>query len=745
MEQALLRILRTLGSTAHLTQAHARLLAAGLAASPRLLPALVAAAFSAHSPCYAAAALRAAGPTASTVSHNTLVERLAGARPRGRRPAPAPAPADALAAYAAMRAQGVPPNGFTFTFLLRACALLGLPRPCGCVHGQIVRCGFGSDVFVQNALVDVYHRCGGGGGVGAARQVFDEMVDRDVVSWNSIVGVYMSSGDATGAMGFFEAMPERNVVSWNTVVAGFARMGDMVTARAVFDRMPSRNAVSWNLMISGYATSGDVEAARSVFDRMDQKDVVSWTAMVSAYAKIGDLDTTNELFDHMPVKNLVSWNAMITGYNHNSRYDEALRTFQLMMLEGRFRPDEATLVSVVSACAQLGSVEYCNWISSFIGKSNIHLTVALGNALIDMFAKCGDVGRAQSIFYKMETRCIITWTTMISGFAFNRDALLVYNNMCREGVQLDDTVFIAALAACAHGGLLQEGWSIFNEMVERYNIQPRMEHYGCMVDLLGRAELIEYVSKKITELEPFNSSYQVLVSNCSALEGRWDGVIDARTSMRNWGIEKVPGSSSIQVGSEVHEFLAKDTRHKRRKEIFETVDGLMALMRHTEQAHWDLFVASTGAIQCLIGQQLLTWVKGIFLLFYNCIRKIIEVLITRAAVRGLKLISPSNSCQCWEQGQPLDKLVVTTHKSHHHPGVYRNQRSPHKALIRSILAYWDTRNTWNHFHLVHSETCPALSPLLPKAGAGGMKLGGCCLEGPRIRWWLNYPGVHSEI
>lgn len=474
--------------------------------------------------------------------------------------------------------------------------------------------------------MDVYHRCGGGGGggVGAARQVFDEMVDRDVVSWNSIVGVYMSSGDATGAMGFFEAMPERNVVSWNTVVAGFARMGDMVTARAVFDRMPSRNAVSWNLMISGYATSGDVEAARSVFDRMDQKDVVSWTAMVSAYAKIGDLDTANELFDHMPVKNLVSWNAMITGYNHNSRYDEALRTFQLMMLEGRFRPDEATLVSVVSACAQLGSVEYCNWISSFIGKSNIHLTVALGNALIDMFAKCGDVGRAQSIFYKMETRCIITWTTMISGFAFNglcRDALLVYNNMCREGVQLDDTVFIASLAACAHGGLFQEGWSIFNEMVERYNIQPRMEHYGCMVDLLGRAgnlqeailfiesmplepsvviwvtllcscvahgnaELIEYVSKKITELEPFNSSYQVLVSNCSALEGRWDGVIDARTSMRNWGIEKVPGSSSIQVGSEVHEFLAKDTRHKRRKEIYETVDGLMALMRHTEQAHW---------------------------------------------------------------------------------------------------------------------------------------------------------------
>ncbi|KAG2640891.1 hypothetical protein PVAP13_2KG126400, partial [Panicum virgatum] len=392
----------------------------------------------------------------------------------------------------------------------------------------------------------------------------------------------------------------------------------MVSARSVFDRMPIRDAISWNLMISGYATSGDVEAARSLFDDMDQKDVVSWTAMVSAYAKIGDMDSSKVLFDLMPVKNLVSWNAMITASNHNSRYDEALHTFQQMMIEGRFMPDEATLVSVVSACAQLGSAEYCNWVSSYISKSYTHITVALGNALIDMFAKCGDVGRARSIFDRMEKRCIITWTTMISGFAYNgqiREALLIYNEMCR-GVELDDTVFIAALAACAHGGLLQEGWSIFKQMVEHYGIVPRMEHYGCMVDLLGRAgklqeavqfiesmplkpgviiwvtllssciahgdaELTEYVSTKVVEIEPFNSSYQVLVSNCSALEGRWGSVLDARKTMRDWGIEKTPGSSLIQVGT-VHEFLAKDTRHQKRKLIYETLDGLIAIIRHSE-------------------------------------------------------------------------------------------------------------------------------------------------------------------
>jgi pentatricopeptide repeat protein len=625
MEQELLQILRGLKSPRHLLQTHAQLLARGLCASPRLLPALVSAAFSvaSSSPRHAAAAaiLRAAGAGASTVAHNIFIERLVGRGGGGGRGCSA---ADAFAAYTAMRAAGVSPNGFTFTFLLRACESLRRLPLCRCVHGQIVRCGFGSDVVVQNALLNVYYKCGDPGDVGVARKVFDGMADRDVVSWNSIVGVYMSSGDTTGALELFEAIPERNVVSWNTIVAAFTRAGDMVSAHAVFDRMPIRDAISWNLMISGYAGSGNVESARTLFDLMDRKDVVSWTAMVSAYAKIGDLDSARVLFDQMPDKNLVSWNAMITGYNHNSRYDEALRTFQQMMLEGRFMPDEATLVSVVSACAQLGSVEYCNWISSYISKSNTHITVALGNALIDMFAKCGDVGRARLAFDKMKTRCVITWTTMISGFAYNgqfREALLIYSDICREGVTLDDTIFIAALAACAHGGLLQEGWSIFKQMVEHYGIVPRMEHYGCIVDLLGRAgklqeavrfiesmplkpavviwvtllsscithgdaELTEYVSARVVEIEPFNSSYQVLVSNCSALEGRWGSVMDARKTLRDRGVEKTPGSSLIQVGNEVHEFLAKDTRHKKRKEVYETLDGLIALIRHTEHTPW---------------------------------------------------------------------------------------------------------------------------------------------------------------
>ncbi|GJN12196.1 hypothetical protein PR202_ga30453 [Eleusine coracana subsp. coracana] len=187
MEHELLRILRSIKAPRPLLQTHAQLVAAGLAASPRLLTALVSAALSVlSSPRHGAAALRAAGADASTVAHNTLIERLAG-RGSGR----GCSPEDALAAYAAMRGAGVPPNGFTFTFLLRACESLRRLPTCWCVHAQIVRCGFAGDVVVQNALINVYYKCSDMGDVAAARQVFDEIPDRDVVSWNSIIGVYM--------------------------------------------------------------------------------------------------------------------------------------------------------------------------------------------------------------------------------------------------------------------------------------------------------------------------------------------------------------------------------------------------------------------------------------------------------------------------------------------------------------------------------------------------------------------------
>ncbi|KAF4373397.1 hypothetical protein G4B88_011666 [Cannabis sativa] len=410
---------------------------------------------------------------------------------------------------------------------------------------------------------------------------------------------------------------ERNIVTWNSVISGLSKAGNMELACIVFEKMTERNEVSWNSIISGYVRLGDVKSARCVFDDMPEKTVVSWTAMVSGYTMVGDLKSARSIFDQMPVKNVVSWNAMIAGYVHNHMFDQALQMFSQMLIDRNCRPDETTLVSVLSACSHLGSLEHGRWVDSYIKRSNFSLSIPLGNALMDMFAKCGDVENAKVIFHKMPKRCIITWTTMVSGLSVNgkcKEALNLFDSMCGAGVKPDDVIFIAVLSACTHGGFVEDGKRIFCQMVSEFGVKPRIEHYGCMVDLLGRAgkleeavgfvesmplepnaviwatllgsckihgneNLLDSVTKKIIEQEPSNPSYLTLISNLSASVGRWKDALTYRMAMSQQGVEKVPGCSSIQIGNVILEFLARDTRHEERKDIYEV---LYCLRKHLD-------------------------------------------------------------------------------------------------------------------------------------------------------------------
>lgn len=601
MERGLIQIIQKCRNLKELKQTHLHIIVHGLHNSNHLLPKLIDGSSSLGSLNYAIQIFEHSQDP-NVVVHNTMIKCLVD---KSRQK-------DAFLAYTRMRLSGVSPNNFTFTFLLKACQSAEGSSE---IQAQIVKFGFGDDVFVQNALLNVCSKCSKD--LDLARRLFDEMPERDVVSWNSMVGAYMANGDMEGAMHLFEIMPERNVVSWNTVITSLCKAGRMVDARAVFDRMTSKNTISWNAMITGYVNCNAILAAQSLFDRMEDRDVFSWTAMISGYTRIGDMVSARNLFVRMPVKNVVSWNVVISGYNQNGQHSEALSMFQSMMLDGKFRPDEATLVSVVSACAQLGSLEHGNWVYSYLNRNNFELTVLLGNTFIDMFAKCGDIKKADMVFRKMTRRSIVTWTAIVSGLAFNgqcREALALFKRMCSEQVEPDDVIFIAVLSACSHGGLVEEGHEIFDNMVHHYQIKPRMEHYSCMVDLLGRAgklkeairfmesmpmepsiviwatllsfctyhgttELIEIVSQKVASLMPSDPCYQVLLSNSNAHNGKWDYMMDVRATMRREGIEKVPGCSSIQIGREVHEFIVKDSRHRRRKEIYEVLYGLTDMMK----------------------------------------------------------------------------------------------------------------------------------------------------------------------
>lgn len=602
MEQMLLRMLQNCGNPRELKRTHLQILVRGLADGDLLLPKLVEVSAAAHSLSYAGRVVRCT-QTRSVVAYNNMVKCFAGSR----------SPAGAVSAYGRMRALDVSPNSFTFTFLLRAMESGGSSQGGEAVHAQIVRSGCGSSLFVKNTLLAFYSKCSRD--LAPARQMFDEMPQRDVVSWNSLIHAYMIRGEVATAMEVFESMPERSIVSWNSIITGLSKAGDMRSAQLMFDRMAVRNVISGNAMIAGYAAAGDMVAARSIFDRMEEKNVVSWTAMVSGFTKIGRMESASSLFHQMPTKNTVSWNAMISGYNENHRFDRALQTFQAMLIDGTCPPNEITLIAVASACGHLGSLEHGNWVYSYAKKNGLEITSELGNALVDMFAKCGEMKCAEAVFYQMTRRCVISWTTMIWGLGAHGqsgEALALFEEMCRRGVEPDDVTFIALLSACAHGGLVEQGQRIFRQMTAEFGIQPRIEHYGCMVDLLaraGRAEeaiqfigsmplepnavvwatllsscrwepVVDSVGRKMAELEPLEPGYQILLSNSSASVGRWRGVSSIRGAMWQEGVEKVPGCSSIQVGCEVHEFLAKDLRHERRSEIYEALHGLADISRH---------------------------------------------------------------------------------------------------------------------------------------------------------------------
>ncbi|KAL7596246.1 hypothetical protein Lser_V15G29048 [Lactuca serriola] len=604
MARKMLRFLQKCKNTDHLKQTHLQILVNGLKDNDSLLHNLITVSSDLISVDYAFNVLQTSN-SPDVIAYNTTIKCFIGRENNSTA-------FNALRAYKQMRSRAflVPPNSFTFTFLLKTIEGLDVGRM---IHGEVLKMGLdASSVFVGNTLLNFYAKCGNDG-VDLASKVFDEMPERDTVSWNTMIAMYMDCQEVESAIKLFESMPKRSIVTWNSVITGLAKNGKMESARSVFDKMPERNEVSWNCLISGYVKAGDLKNAENMFDKMPVKSVVTSTSIISGYAASGDLESARKMFNQMGTKrNVVTWNAMIAGYVNKSQFNDALSLFHFMLLDNKCKPDHITLISILSASSHLGSLENGKWISSYINKNKINLSTPLGNALIDMFTKCGDIENGKSVFNKMSNKCIITWTTMVSGLAVNgkcKEALNFFNKMCDEGIKPDDVMFIAVLSACNHGGMVKEGKSLFHKMVNFYGIKPKIEHYGCLIDLLarkgelheairlienmdleansviwatvisacklhGNGELFEYVSKKVLDKEGLNSGYLTLITNLSSSIGRWEDALRFRLEMREKGIEKIPGCSLIQIGDCVHEFVARDTNHVQRSDIYEILECL---------------------------------------------------------------------------------------------------------------------------------------------------------------------------
>ncbi|XP_010546497.1 PREDICTED: putative pentatricopeptide repeat-containing protein At5g40405 [Tarenaya hassleriana] len=357
-------------------------------------------------------------------------------------------------------------------------------------------------------------------------------------------------------------------------------------------------------LISLYAVLGCLDSCHKVFSSISDPDVVCQTTIFKACAECGDIAFARRLFEKMPDRDAVAWSAMISGYAHFGDPKEALNLFHLMQLEG-FTVNEVSLVSVLSACTQLGALDQGRWAHAYIDKNKIKMNVNLGTALIDFYAKCGDMSKAMEVFWGMKVKNVYTWSSMLNGLAMNgfgEKCLELFSLMKQEGIIANAITFVSVLRACSVVGLVDEGQKHFDAMRNDYGIEPRLEHYGCLVDLYGRAgrldealsviqgmpmkprnaiwgsllnacrlykntEMAKLASSKLLELEDKAHGAYVLLSNIYAESNKWDNASHVREVMKFKGVRKEPGCSVMEINGEVHEFFVGDKSHPRYGEI----------------------------------------------------------------------------------------------------------------------------------------------------------------------------------
>ncbi|KAL5213728.1 hypothetical protein ABZP36_002880 [Zizania latifolia] len=464
---------------------------------------------------------------------------------------------------------GMRPDGYTLPAALKACARFRGLREGHQTHAVAEKVGFVGRMPVRNALVTFYGACGQ---CGDARRVFDEMSERDVVSWTALVSALTRGGmfaEALGVLGEMDITPNEGMLATALVACG--RLGMARAGKAVH----------------GWCVKRERELS-----------LIVGNAVLDMYAKCEKLDLARRVFDMLLVKDIVSWTIMISGLVQCKRPSEALEVFNTMQKSG-VKPDKVVLSTVLSACANLGALESGRWVHEYIERKGIEWDVHVGTSVVDMYTKCGCLDTAVSIFQKMPLKNVSSWNALINGFALHghgREALECFDRMVASGLHPNEVTFITALGACCHSGLVQEGRQLFELMTKSYKLSPWEEHYGCMVDLLGRAGLIQdaydvikampmrpavftwgallsacqahgqldflqQIFMHVHELESSGNGVSVLLSNVYAVSDRWADVRKVRGFMNEKGMQKEPGSSVIEVNGKTSEFLVGQQKH----------------------------------------------------------------------------------------------------------------------------------------------------------------------------------------
>jgi pentatricopeptide repeat protein len=433
-----------------------------------------------------------------------------------------------------------------------------------------------------------------------ASRLFEEMPERDSVSWTTMINGYVRIGKLDEARELLNEMPYRNIGAQTAMISGYIQCNKVDEARRFFDEIGTWDVVCWNAMIAGYAHHGRINEALCLSKRMVNKDMVTWNTMISCYAQVGQMDRAVKIFEEMGERDLVSWNSLIAGFMLNGQNLDALKSFALMGHEGK-KPDQLSFACGLSSCATIAALQVGNQLHQVVVKGGYLNYLVVNNALITMYAKCGRILEAGLVFNGICHADVISWNSLIGGYAINgygKEALKLFEEMASEGMAPDEVTFIGILSACNHAGMVDHGLKLFKCMSKVYAIEPLAEHYACMVDLLGRVgrldeafeivrgmkvkatagvwgallgacrahgnlELGRLAAHKLSEFEPHKTSNYVLLSNIHAEANRWNEVQEVRMLMNASSTVKEPGCSWVEVRNQVHGFLSDDSTRSR--------------------------------------------------------------------------------------------------------------------------------------------------------------------------------------
>ncbi|XP_077226434.1 pentatricopeptide repeat-containing protein At3g26782, mitochondrial-like [Tasmannia lanceolata] len=490
-----------------------------------------------------------------------------------------------LRIYVQMLENDVFPNRFTFPLLLKACSSSLMLSHGIQLHTHSVKFGFNSNPFVTVGLIDMYMK---NGKIKNARRLFDGMTERDVVTWNALLTGYSQNGMPEEALGVY------NQICKVGVEVDFVAVASVIAACSQLRFLHQGKWIHSWVVKSGFGA-----------------DVVIATALLEMYASSGDLGFA-QVFDEMNAKDLIAWNCLISSSAQNGLIEDTFKLFVEMQNNG-LKPNGSSLAGILPAVAHSGSLNLGKSCHGFIIRNGLHSDEFVMTALMDAYAKSGDLVVAHKLFDTIPNRSVVAWSSMIAGYGAHgcgSEALALFEEMQATNIKPNYITYIGVLSAAAHTGFVNKGREYFRRMVEDHGIIPREQHYTCMVDLLGRAGLLDeamnlinsmpikpspgiwgallggcrihghvelgkYAADRLFDMNYWDPGFYVLLSNIYAAAGMWFEVRRVRSSMRERGLRKPAGWSSIEIGNKVHCFISGDMTHLDSGKIYQKLEDLM--------------------------------------------------------------------------------------------------------------------------------------------------------------------------